>query len=452
MPKNSPVFLLMILFLASLCLPLKGDGLEKGRLADEVIKEFLHAWNNYQKYAWGHDALKPLTRTYRDWYPASLLMTPVDALDTMILMGLKDEAGTAKALIFEKLHFDHDFYVQNFEITIRILGGLITAYQMDGDRRFLKLAVDLANRLLPVFNSPTGMPYKMVNLKTGKTRDPRNNPAEIGTLILEFGTLSKLTGNVKYYQAAKKAVMELYERRSKINLVGSVIDVESGQWILTGSHVSGMIDSYYEYLLKAWKLFGDDDFKTMWQTSITAVNRYLADFTPSGLWYGHADMHTGRRTRTWTGALDAFLPGVLVLGGDLERAKKLQDSNFKMWNLYGIEPETFDYRKMKGVRFTYALRPENIESSCYLYQATGDEKYLEMGRSFFESIRKYCRVSTGYTHLADVRTGEKADGMQSFFLAETLKYLYLLFAPADTLDFRKVIFNTEAHPIFRTWE
>jgi hypothetical protein len=452
MPKNSPGFLLICLLLGSLCLPLKGSGVEKDRLAGEVKKEFLHAWNNYKKYAWGHDTLKPLTRTYRDWYPVSLVMTPLDALDTMLLMELEDEAETAKALIFKKLHFDHDFYVQNFEITIRILGGLITAYQLDGDRRFLNLAVDLADRLLPVFKSPTGMPYKLVNLRTGKTRDPLNNPAEIGTLILEFGTLSKITGDSKYFRAAKKAVQELFKRRSKIDLVGTVIDVETGRWIQTGSHISGMIDSYYEYLLKAWKLFGDEDFKTMWQTSITAVNRYLADPTPSGFWYGHADMHTGKRTRTWYGALDAFFPAVLVLEGELERAKRLQDSNFSMWNRYGIEPEILDYTSLEGVRLTYVLRPENIESAYYLYRTTGDEKYLEMGVTFFTSLKKYCRVSTGYTHLADVRTMKKADGMQSFFLAETLKYLYLLFAPADTLDFAKVIFNTEAHPIFRTWQ
>src|SRR6185295_9122241 len=150
------------------------------KLAAEVKAEFLHAWNGYKKYAWGHDDLKPLSKTHHDWYGQSLLMTPVDALDTMIIMDLKDEAAGTKEYVLANLSFDKDIEVQNFEITIRLLGGLLTNYQLTGDKRFLNIAEDLGNRLLPVFNSSTGMPYRYVNLKTGKTRDPVSNPAETG--------------------------------------------------------------------------------------------------------------------------------------------------------------------------------------------------------------------------------------------------------------------------------
>src|SRR6187549_3372022 len=85
------------------------------QLAAEVKAEFLHAWNGYKKYAWGHDDLKPLSKTYHDWYAQPLLMTPVDALDTMILMGLDDEATTTKKYILDNLSFDKDIEVQNFE-------------------------------------------------------------------------------------------------------------------------------------------------------------------------------------------------------------------------------------------------------------------------------------------------------------------------------------------------
>src|ERR671919_3057074 len=83
------------------------------QLANAVRAEFLHAWNGYQKYAWGHDDLKPLSKTYHDWYAEPLLMTPVDSLDTMILMGLKDEAASTRKYIIENLSFDKDIYVQN---------------------------------------------------------------------------------------------------------------------------------------------------------------------------------------------------------------------------------------------------------------------------------------------------------------------------------------------------
>ena len=221
--------------------------LDRAALAREVRAEFLNAWQAYVRYALPHDELKPVSREGRDWHEGqSLLMTPVDALDTMVLMGLSEEAEKAKALLLEKLSFDRDISVKNFEITIRMLGGLLSAHQLTSDPRLLALAEDLGNRLLPVFESPTGMPYMYVNLKTGKTSGTVSNPAEIGTLILEFGTLAKLTKRDVFYEKPRKALIALFARRSKIGLVGEEIDVETGRWKSQTSHVGGGIDSYYE--------------------------------------------------------------------------------------------------------------------------------------------------------------------------------------------------------------
>lgn len=162
-------------------------------------------------------------------------------------------------------------------------------------------------------------------------------------------------------------------------------------------------------------------------------------------------MDTGERIRRQFGALDAFMPAVLALGGDLERARNLQDSCFKMWTIFGIEPEQIEYERMEILTSSYVLRPENIESSYYLYQMTGDERYLEMGNTMFESIVEHCKVEAGFAAISDVRTMEKRDEMESFFLAETLKYAYLLFAPKSVLSFEETTFNTEAHPIRKTW-
>ncbi len=420
-------------------------------MAANVRQEFLHAWDGYKQYAWGHDELRPLTKSYRDWYGTSLLMTPVDALDTMVLMGLKDEAKQDRELIDKQLSFDKDIYVKNFEITIRLLGGLLSSYQLTGDKRLLALADDLGERLLPAFNSPTGMPYVFVNLKTGMVRGVESNPAEIGSLLIEFGTLSKLTGKQVYYDKAKRALVEVYNRRSPIGLVGSTINVETGKWIDPTSHISGGIDSYYEYLLKCSILFHDKDCESMWKTSIAALNQYVADPTPTGLWYKQVNMNTGAPVSTHYGALDAFFPAVLALSGDLDRAKALQESSYKMWTTFGVEPEELDYSTMKITYPGYELRPEIIESTYYLYYFTGDSRYLDMGRTFFDSLQKYCRTDVGYAALLNVETKEKRDDMESFFLAETLKYLYLLYAPKSTLDLHKVVFNTEAHPMQRTW-
>ena len=426
------------------------DDAHAREVATRVRSEFLHAWTNYEKYAWGHDALKPLSKMPHDWYGQSLLMTPVDALDTLILMKLDEEAAKAKELILTDLSFDRDVYVKNFEITIRLLGGLLSSYQLTNDKRLLDLAEDLGNRLLPVFNSPTGLPYVYVNLKTGQVRDTKTNPAETGTLLLEFGTLSKLTGKSIYYEKAKRALMETFKRRSAIGLVGSTIDVETGGWVDADSHISGGIDSYYEYLWKCWLLFGDKDCQEMWQASISAVNKYLADEVRDELWYGHANMNTGKLTVPQYGALDAFFPALLAHSGDVARARRLQDSSFKMWNMHEIEPEIIDYKTMQIVYNGYHLRPEIVESTYYLHHFTHDPQYRKMGEKIFDDFVKYCRVDAGYAALQDVVTKEKRDEMESFVLAETFKYFYLLFASPDTLDLDRVVFNTEAHPLRRT--
>jgi mannosidase alpha-like ER degradation enhancer 2 len=447
----SSIMMKHTLLLLLLLLPSPAAAQPNNKLAAEVRAEFLHAWNGYKKYAWGHDDLKPLSQSYHAWYPQPLLMTAVDALDTMILMDMDDEAAHTKQYIVENLSFDKDIEVQNFEITIRLLGGLLTNYQLTNDKRLLNLAEDLGNRLLPVFNSPTGMPYRYVNLKTGKVSKPISNPAETGTLLIEFGTLSKLTGKPIFYDKAKRALVETYNRRSKIGLVGEWINVETGEWTNTDSHISGAIDSYYEYLLKCSLLFGDADCKRMWDESIVAINKYLADeqHVDGGveLWYGHADMNTGARRATTYGALDAFFPAVLALSGDLKRAKLLQDSSYRMWNEAGIEPEEYDYLTRKITSPGYPLRPEIVESTYYLYHYTKDEKYLRMGEQLWRDFVQNCRTEDGYAALKSVVTKEKTDSMQSFLFAETFKYFYLLFAPPSALDFNRVIFNTEAHPI-----
>jgi mannosidase alpha-like ER degradation enhancer 2 len=431
--------------------PPGSSGAASSDLAQQVRHEFLHAWNGYKQYAWGHDELLPVSRGYRDWYGVSLYMTPVDALDTMVLMGLTKEAEEARELIVNHLTFDKNIEVKNFEITIRLLGGLLSSYQLTGDKHLLALAEDLGNRLLPAFDSPTGMPYVYVNLRTGKTRGAESNPAEIGTLLIEFGALSKITGKPVFYEKAKRALVELYNRRSKIGLVGSAINVETGRWTNATSHISGGVDSYYEYLLKAWLLFDDRDCERMWKASVKAVNQYLADNVNGGLWYARVDMNTGKRNARRYGALDAFFPAVLARDGDLDRARRFQESAYKVWTTFGIEPEEVEYKKLKMIEDGYHLRPEIMESSYYLFFYTRDPRYREMSSRFLKDLQRCTKTEAGYAALSNVATCKQDDRMESYFLAETLKYLYLIFAPRDTLDLNQVVFNTEAHPMRRTW-
>jgi len=249
----------------------------RAAMAQRVKAEILHSWRAYERHAWGHDELRPVTKSPHDWHGETLLMTPVDSLDTLLLAGLDEEAAKARALIVERLSFDRDVTVKNFEITIRLLGGLLSGYQMTGDDRLLRLAEDLGNRLLPVFESPTGMPYMYVNLKTGKTSGAVSNPAEIGTLLLEFGTLARLTKRPIFFEKAKRALVELDRRRSKIDLPGE----EMFQYLdSAGKRQLVSSDDVNDYLREA---SGRDitakDFRT-WGGTVVATET-LADLGPA---------------------------------------------------------------------------------------------------------------------------------------------------------------------------
>uniref|UniRef100_A0A1I8AXV5 alpha-1,2-Mannosidase n=1 Tax=Meloidogyne hapla TaxID=6305 RepID=A0A1I8AXV5_MELHA len=124
-----------------------------------VRDAFLHAWRGYKQYAWGHDLLKPVTRTYNEWIECGL--TIVDSLDTLLIMGLNDEFDEAKQWVTKELDFDKNRFVSLFETTIRILGGLLSAYHLSGDQIFLTKAEDIGRRLLPgISESPTAVPYR----------------------------------------------------------------------------------------------------------------------------------------------------------------------------------------------------------------------------------------------------------------------------------------------------
>jgi len=150
-----------------------------------------------------------------------------------------------------------------------------------------------------------------------------------------------------------------------------------------------------------------------------------------------------------------------------------------MWMKHGIEPEAINYQTMEVVSPGYPLRPEIVESTYYLYHyaiAGGRQEfrggstlgartsrppssrkldpshYQKMGEMMFRDFVRYCRTDEGYAALKSVITKQKSDSMQSFLFAETFKYFYLLFAQPRTLEFDKVIFNTEAHPIRRKFK
>ncbi|KZF24485.1 glycoside hydrolase family 47 protein [Xylona heveae TC161] len=379
--------------------------------------------------------------------------------------------------------------------------------------QLLRLAHDLGKRLLPAFRTPTGMPYPRVNLRHGipfyanspLNNDPENGqcernggrtettPVEItetcsagaGSLVLEFTTLSRLTEDDRFEKLGKKAFWSVVNRRSAVGLVGAGIDAESGLWIGPYTGIGAGIDSLFEYAFKShillsgtdtgnafltetpsidprsnisMQLSGDEDthsadaFLKAWEDAHFAIKRHLY----RGPSYHHphyiqADLNTGALRAFWIDSLSAYYPGLLTLGGELEEAIETHLLYTALWTRFSALPERWSTMTgdVEGGLGWWGGRPEFIESTWYLYRATQDPWYLHVGEMALRDIKRRCWTKCGWAGLEDVRTGEKQDRMESFFLGETTKYLFLLFDPTHPLN--KIdapfVFSTEGHPL-----
>ena len=321
--------------------------------------------------------------------------------------------------------------------------GLMSWYRGE----LLNMAVDCANRLLPAFNSSTGLPYPRVNLVSGlRGLDSLQVTctACAGSMILEFAALSRLTGEPVYEQKASKAMDVLWaSRHRQSNLVGNVLNVNTGDWIRRDSGVGAGIDSYYEYVAKAYVLLGEDKYLERWHSHYSAVMKYLG----TGPLMMDVHMHRpNTNSKHFVDALGAFWPGLQVLMGDLKPAIEQHEVLYQVMKRHNFIPEaiTADFQVHWG---QHLLRPEFVESTYFLYKATKDPYYLQAGKQVLNSLQKYARVTCGYAAVRDVRTLQHEDRMDSFVISETFKYLYLLFAEEEDLflDMSKFVFTTEAH-------
>ena len=319
----------------------------KMSLKEDVVHETLRSWRAYKTYAWGHDELKPLTKGYNNWYKEPLSISPIDAYSTLKVMGLDQEASEIEQYVTDSLDFDKEVFVKTFEMNIRVLGGLLSIYSFTTNEKVLHQAKDFADRLLPAFRSKTGLPHYYVNLKTGEVKGDTINVAEAGSCLLEMAILSYYLNDPTYYQTAKNATKQIYNRRSDLGLLGRDIHVETGEWTFKNSMVGAYVDSYFEYLYKTWWLFEDPELKKMWDSMFPQLHIYLSEEVGNNLWYGKADMETGKLANSTITLWDAYFPALLALSGDLERAKRTQESWNWLWEHTKYSPPNMITKLMK---------------------------------------------------------------------------------------------------------
>ncbi|KAL5970196.1 Endoplasmic reticulum mannosyl-oligosaccharide 12-alpha-mannosidase, partial [Taenia solium] len=458
---------------ASLPLLVHQYPLNRASTINDLRDAMHHSWKAYVDYAWGMDEVLVLTKIGKRWMDASLTM--IDSLDTLWMYNMKDEFARARDWIEAHISFDYDNDETNvFESTIRLLGGLLGAYHVSGDVLFLRKAELIGKKLAAAFNSPSGLPYTNINFRTLRASLPGNSRivslSEVATLQLEFNELAMLLRN----ESIARPAAGVYKILNNVNKLSGLISIAINLYQPAHSPVGTITlgargDSYYEYLLKVWVQTGkvSEWLRDAYITAVGGVKeRLIRQSVPNGLIFV-GELHESRFS-TKMDHLVCFLPATLAYGHlhgmpeeHLHLAESLMETCFHLYNdtRTGLSAELVYFNLAKSDRSDFyikanafnLLRPETVESLFYLYRITKNPKYQEWGLAIFRAFNASCRVNpAGFAPIQDVQSPipHHRDKMESFWVAETLKYLLLLFDEqlAAKFDLTEWVFNTEAHP------
>ncbi|XP_006454944.1 hypothetical protein AGABI2DRAFT_176302 [Agaricus bisporus var. bisporus H97] len=492
---------------------------------DAIVEAFQHSWLAYgmnaERDAMGADEYHPISHRGSNFsIHGGVGYMVIDAIDTMYLMGLKEEYNRARLWLATEHTFDRNGNFNSFEArrflcpqtTIRVLGGLLSIFHLTEDPLYLEKAIDLADRMLPIFNTPSGLPLSMANLGLRlAVDDPRSkglvSTAEATTLQLEYRYLSHVTGKSVYWDKVEQVMKVLKASKQHSNLVPIYMNAETGRFQNSEIRLGSRGDSYYEYLLKQYLQTNktEEVYRTMYDAAMQGIHdKLIVKGVKDGLTFtaellptvqNHLEPYMLSRKQDH---LVCFLGGSLMLGASTVGAAQTQVSRPPQENELttigkrdwqtgselldtcidthrtetGLSPEIVYYYApndagkdklkadwyIKGARrggnpvydARYMLRPETLESIFLAYRLTGDRRYRQIGWKIFQSIQTYCRLDEGgYASILNVDDVEsrRDDKMETFWLSETLKYLYLLFEDESVIPLDAYVFNTEAHPL-----
>ncbi|GAB7362051.1 hypothetical protein MBLNU230_g2085t1 [Neophaeotheca triangularis] len=468
--------------------------------ADAVKEAFQFAWDGYSQYAFPNDELQPINNSFtnsRNGWGASA----VDALSTAAIMELPEIVNQIvdyiPAIDFSISYEDQSVSV--FETTIRYLGGMLSGYDLltgplaylaenQGNvEAILQQSQNLADILSFAFESPTGIPSNNIFLSNRSTDgSDTNGLATIGTLVLEWTHLSDLTGNDRYADLSQAAESYLLNAQPAWaepfpGLLGTNVNITTGEFVDADGGWNGGDDSYYEYLIKMF-VYDSSRFASYRDAWIEAADSTIANL---------ASNPSSRRDLTYlaqfmnqtlqydSGHLACFDGGNFILGGLVLGEQRYTDFGLELVNachntydqtLTGIGPESFswnvtalpanqtEFYERAGFYITdsrYILRPEVIESFYYAYRATGSRLYQDWAWNAFVNINATTRIGSGFSSVEDVNApggGEATNFQESFLFAEVMKYSYLIHAPDSEWQVNHNgqndwVFNTEAHPV-----
>lgn len=419
-------------------------------LGADVKAEFKWAWDHYVARAWGKDEINPVSGTSQSFFIEGhdLGLSLVEALDTLWIMELDEEFQAGVDWVKANLDFDIDGFAQVFETNIRLVGGLLSAHLASGDPVLLEKAKDLADRLMKAFDaSPHGLPYRYVNLKTGAVRDPMTNLAEIGTYATEFGLLGRLTGEPKYYAAAKRAMKHALDMRSDKGLMAANIHAETGQFTSRNASIDVYADSFYEYLWDSWEMFGDAEMKRWAEECTGAMIAHQGRRYEGRLWFPMVDYETAEVTGTSQTVLGGYLAGLLGQVGRKAEGDDFLASYTEMQARYAIIPESIEVTTGTARSKRTGLRPEFADACLNLWLGDRDERYRALTATHYRAMKATSKAAYGYTSLADITTRPmtQGDNCPGYWWSEQMKYYFLMFAEPKRVDLSRLVLSTEAN-------
>ncbi|MEE6484919.1 hypothetical protein FKM82_014101 [Ascaphus truei] len=426
--------------------PRDTETLEKRNKVKEMMK---FAWDSYKQYAWGKNELHPLTKNghFGSLFGGLQGATIVDALDTLFIMDLKEEFEAAQIWVENSLDLNVNGEASLFEVNIRYIGGLLSAYYLSGREVFREKALALGQKLLPAFSTPTGIPRGIINLGNGLNWSwgwasaGSSILAEFGTLHLEFLQLSELSGNLVFTEKVNNIRKVLNSIEKPHGLYPNFFSPVSGNWVQHHVSLGGLGDSFYEYLIKSWLMSArqDNEAKEMYYEALKAIETHLIRRSGGGLTY-IAEWRGGILDHKM-GHLTCFAAGMIALGAQeappekkehyMELAADIANTCHESYARTDTKlgPEIFRFdpgAEATSTRLSeryYLLRPEVVESYVYMWRLTHNSKYRDWGWEIVQALDKYCRLETGFSGIRDVYTTTPSHDnvQQSFFMSETLK-------------------------------
>ncbi|KAK0487864.1 glycoside hydrolase [Armillaria novae-zelandiae] len=426
----------------------------------EIVAAFQHAWHAYERDAMGSDEYHPLTHTGSNFSAhGGMGYTIVDSIDTMYIMGLNKEYTRARRWVEQSLSFDKEGSFSTFETTIRVLGGLLSAFTLTQDRLYVHRAIELADRLLPAFDTNSGLPLPSVNLArrvgiADSVAPEIISTAEAATLQLEFRYLAQLAKRPEFWRKAEKVMHVIHDLLDKAegltHLTPILMKHTKGLFVTSDISLGSRGDSYYEYLLKQFLQTNRTEwlYREMYEKSTRSIHTRMEQRTYRQKMVFIAELHPGSllhpKVIPKQDHVVCFFPGTLMLGAVTSgimrnrvtippKVEQMPINAQRDWYLglelletcmethnteTGLAPEIVMFKmdeadagkgsperdwyiknSKKGgptpYDARYMLRPQTAESLFIAWRLTHDSRYRKYAWDIFIAIQKYCRLKNG---------------------------------------------------------